>query len=60
MFDLALDSGKTFIDYSKNGEHLLLAGEKGRFAHLNFRTKALSCEMDLKDKLKDVKFLQSH
>jgi U3 small nucleolar RNA-associated protein 7 len=56
---LDLEFGSYKVDYSRNGNNLLLAGEKGHIALMKWKSKSLVCEFNIKERIKDVKFLQS-
>eukprot|EP00756_Hemistasia_phaeocysticola_P031659 Hpha_TRINITY_DN16364_c3_g7::TRINITY_DN16364_c3_g7_i1::g.61124::m.61124/K14768/UTP7, WDR46; U3 small nucleolar RNA-associated protein 7 len=57
-FDLKLPKlGPYTIDYSHNGNALCLGGEKGHCAVVNWKSKRLFGEEQLKDKIRDVCFL---
>ena len=45
---------------SRNGKHLLLGGQKGHLAMLDWKRKTLVCEFQAKDRVRDVCFLQNH
>merc|ERR1711957_269524 len=59
IFELGLESGPYSIDYSKNGTHLLLAGEKGHIAMMDWREKTLECEIQVNEKVRAACFLQN-
>jgi len=61
IFDLRLpDFGPYNLDMSRNGKHLLLGGQKGHLAMLDWKRKTLVCEFQAKDRVRDVCFLQNH
>ena len=50
MFDLSLEPlGPYSCSYSRNGQHLILCGEKGHVAVLEWQTKRLISEMHLNE-----------
>ncbi|KAL4456195.1 hypothetical protein ABPG74_014156 [Tetrahymena malaccensis] len=57
IFDLKLDWGQYSIDYTRNGNHLLLGGSKGHLAMMDWHEKKLACEIQVKESIRDVKFL---
>jgi U3 small nucleolar RNA-associated protein 7 len=59
IFNLDLPYGPYIIDYSLNGSHLLLGGEKGHLAMIEWRTKNLVCELNVNEKINWVKFLHN-
>jgi len=59
VFDLNLQSGPYSIDYSRNGTHLLLAGEKGHIAMMDWREKNLECEIQVGEKIRTACFLHN-
>ena len=59
VFDLNLESGPYSLDFSKNGSHLLLAGEKGHVALMNWREKNLECEIQVGEKIRTACFLHN-
>lgn len=59
VFDLKLQSGPYSIDYSRNGTHLLLAGEKGHIAMMNWREKNLECEIQIGEKIRAACFMHN-
>jgi U3 small nucleolar RNA-associated protein 7 len=59
VFDLNLQSGAYSIDYSRNGTHLLLAGEKGHIAMMDWREKNLECEIQVGEKIRTACFLHN-
>ena len=59
IFDLNLEYGFYSIDYTRNGGYLALAGTRGHVAILDWKRKDLKCEFNVKDKIRDIKFLQN-
>ncbi len=59
IFDLTLPYGPYYIDFSQNGSHLLLAGAKGHISMLDWRNKNLTCELNVKEKINDIKFFHN-
>jgi U3 small nucleolar RNA-associated protein 7 len=59
IFELGLESGPYSIDFSKNGTHLLLAGEKGHIAMMDWREKNLECEIQVSEKIRTACFLNN-
>ena len=59
IYNLDLDFGDYKIDFSRNGQELLLAGSKGHIAQLEWKTKQLKSEFHVKEKISAVKFLQN-
>lgn len=59
-FELKLDHfGPYSIDYTRNGRHLLIGGRKGHVASFDWRAGKLSCELQLKETIRDVKYLHN-
>jgi len=56
-FDLDLIYGDYSIDYTRNGNFVAMAGSKGHIAVLDWKKKNLKTEFNVKDKIRDVKFL---
>lgn len=59
MFNLDLDYGFYNIDFTRTGNYLALAGTQGHIAILEWKKKSLKCEFNVKDKIRDIKFLQN-
>jgi U3 small nucleolar RNA-associated protein 7 len=59
VYDLELEFGQYFIDFTRNGQSLALAGSKGHVALMEWKTKKLVSEFQVKEKVKDVKWLHS-
>ncbi len=59
VFDLNLESGPYFVNFTKNGSHLLLAGEKGHVAMMDWREKNLECEVQVGEKIRSACFLHN-
>ncbi|ATY64004.1 small nucleolar ribonucleo complex subunit [Cordyceps militaris] len=60
-FELKLDSlGPYVFDYSRNGRELLLGGRKGHVATMDWREGKLGCEIQLRETVRDVKWLHNN
>lgn len=59
MFDLKMSFGGYYVDYTKNGSFLLLAGQQGHISLLKWRNAKLLTEFHTKELIRDVKFLQN-
>ena len=57
-FDLQLAYGSYRLDYFRNGRNLLLAGKKGHVASLDWLTKSLTCEFNVRESVHDLSWLQ--
>lgn len=65
-FTLSLDGGRSGVgmgpyrcDYTRNGRHLVLAGRKGHLAAFDWQAGTLSFEINVKDTVRDVKWLHN-
>lgn len=59
-FDLKFDGmGDYTIDYTRNGRHLAIASSKGHVATFDWQAGKLNAEIQLKEAVRDIKFLQS-
>lgn len=59
IFDLALNYGSYSVDFTPNGSTLLIAGEKGHLALLDWRNKDLISEFRVDEKVYTAKFLHN-
>jgi U3 small nucleolar RNA-associated protein 7 len=57
---LSLNYGDYSLDYTRDGNHLLLSGSQGHIAMMEWKSKKLALEFNVKDKVRDVKFMQNH
>lgn len=59
-FDLKMENmGPYKVDYTRNGRHLAIASAKGHIATFDWQTGTLHSEIQLKEAVRDIKFLQS-
>ncbi|KXJ13657.1 putative U3 small nucleolar RNA-associated protein 7 [Exaiptasia diaphana] len=58
FFDLKLDKfGPYRINYTRNGRFMLIAGQKGHIASIEWQSKKLTCEVHVKETVRDAKWL---
>ncbi|WVF72347.1 hypothetical protein IAT40_007162 [Kwoniella sp. CBS 6097] len=59
-FDLKMEDMGTYrVDYSRNGRHLAIASSKGHIATFDWQAGKLHSEIQLRESVRDIKFLQS-
>lgn len=59
-FDLKFDGfGPYKVDYTRNGRYLAIASAKGHVATFDWQAGKLNSEIQLKEAVRDIKFLQS-
>ena len=60
IFDLKLDAFGPYksLDFTRNGQHLVIGSKKGHIALLDWKKKDLLCEFQAKEIVRDVHFLQ--
>ena len=59
-FELKLPNlGPYFINYSRSGRYLLIGGNKGHVASIDWMSKKLTCEFQLKETVRAVQFLHN-
>ena len=62
IFDLSLDHGPYYISYTRNGRYMLIGGRKGHVASFSCSSsenKSLQTEFSVKERIRDVQFLQN-
>ncbi|OCF72182.1 U3 small nucleolar RNA-associated protein 7 [Kwoniella mangroviensis CBS 8886] len=59
-FDLKFEGmGSYKVDYTRNGRHLAIASSKGHVATFDWQAGKLHSEIQLKESIRDIKFLHS-
>ncbi|ORX39620.1 WD40-repeat-containing domain protein [Kockovaella imperatae] len=59
-FDLKFDGlGEYVVDYTRNGRHLAIASKLGHVATFDWQAGKLHSEIQLRETVRDIKFLQS-
>lgn len=59
-FDLKFESmGNYMVDYTRNGRHLAIASQKGHVATFDWKAGKLNAEIQLREAVRDIKFLQN-
>ena len=51
--------GPYAVDYSRNGRHLLFGGRKGHIAATDWREGRLHCEIQVKETVRAIRWLQN-
>ena len=59
MYDLSLPFGPYSVDYTRNGANLVMAGRQGHIALMQWKKHKLLTEINVKETVKDVKFLHN-
>ncbi|KAL8447259.1 hypothetical protein Emed_004470 [Eimeria media] len=59
-FHLDLSFGPYSLDYTRGGRELLLGGQRGSMAMFDCQSLKPLCELNVKETVRDVKFLQNH
>lgn len=59
IFDLKLDYGQYKLRYSRNGRHLLMGGQKGHVALMEWGSGKLKTELFVNESCRDVSFLHN-
>lgn len=59
QFDLSLDFGPYKASYDQSGSRLLISGQSGHVASFDWRRKIESCELHLRQNVRDAIFLHS-
>ena len=59
IFDITLDYGPYHMRYSRNGRHLLLGGQKGHVALMDWQAGKVTAELQLRESVRDVSFLHN-
>jgi U3 small nucleolar RNA-associated protein 7 len=59
MFSLDLQFGPYAVNYSRNGKSLLLGGKMGHLTILDWQSARLRCEVQVKERVRDVCFLHN-
>ncbi|KAI6651665.1 U3 small nucleolar RNA-associated protein 7 [Oopsacas minuta] len=59
-FELTLPKlGPYNINYSRSGRYLLIGGNRGHIASIDWMSKKLTCEFQLKETVRDVQYLHN-
>jgi U3 small nucleolar RNA-associated protein 7 len=60
-FELDLEEfGPYRLDYTRNGRWMLIGGRKGHVATFDWKTAKLGCELQLKETVRDIWYLNNH
>jgi U3 small nucleolar RNA-associated protein 7 len=58
IFDLELDHGPYYVDFTRSGKYLLMGGRRGHISMMDWKEKSLITEFSITDRVRDVQFLQ--
>lgn len=60
MFELKLpELGPYYMDYTRNGRHMLIGGGKGHIASFDWKQGKIECELQVRETVRDVKWLHN-
>lgn len=60
IIDLRLpDLGPYCVDFQRSGRHVVLGGRKGHLAMMDWQRKSLTCEVQVREVVRDVCFLHN-
>ncbi|CAG8655587.1 592_t:CDS:10 [Funneliformis caledonium] len=60
IFDLKLTNfGPYSLDYTRNGRHMVIGGQKGHISSFDWMGNKLNCEIYVKETVRDVKWLHN-
>jgi hypothetical protein len=59
IYDLSLQQGPYHCRYARNGRHLLIGGQKGHVAQIDWHSGKVKAEIQLRETVRDVCFLHN-